>query len=98
MTDESYIFVAKTHRLACGMKATFFFAVFNSHQNNFARIVLNKRLNVILRGLFHSAKLLFGSGGATDVNTNLPFLTVYHESFDSQYNRVLLLVINIRLL
>ena len=75
-----------------------FFAVFNSHQNNFARIVLNKRLNVILRGLFHSAKLLFASGGATDVNTNLPFLTVYYESFDSQYNRVLLLVINIRLL
>ena len=55
------------------------------------------RLNVILGGLFHSAKLLFASGGATDVNTNLPFLTVCHESFDSQYDRVLLLFINIRL-
>ena len=68
------------------------------YQNNFARIVLNKCLNVILRGLFHSAKLLFASGGASDVNTNLPFSTVYHESFDNQYDRVLLLVINIRLL
>lgn len=80
------------------MKATFFLRSLYSHQNNFARIVLNKRLNVILRGLFHSAKLLFASGGATDVNTNLPFLTVYHESFDNQYDRVLLLVINMCLL